>query len=53
MQESFAVSHCRNCAAGWTRTGKDDGVLTICLLNRELVWAEISGCDRYEARKPD
>jgi hypothetical protein len=53
VPESFVTSHCSNCSAGWTRTKKDGGVLTVCLLDRELVSTEISGCDRYEARKPE
>ena len=54
IQESFVVSHCqKSCAAGWTRTAKDGGVLTVCLLNRELVWSEMVSCNRYEPRNPD
>jgi len=46
----YAASHCRNCAAGWTRTGKEGGVLTVCLLDREPVLADMTGCDRYEKK---
>jgi hypothetical protein len=47
----FAASHCRQCAMGWTRTGKEGGVLTICLLDREQVLANMVACDRYELRE--
>ncbi len=47
----FAASHCRQCAMGWTRTGKEGGVLTICLLDREQVLANMVACDRYEPRE--
>ncbi len=47
---SFAETHCRNCAAGWTRIGAEGGFLTVCLLDREPVWADMTGCDRYEPR---
>ena len=46
----YAASHCRTCAAGWTRTGKD-GCLTVCLLDREPVLADMTNCDRYESRE--
>jgi hypothetical protein len=49
--QGFAASHCRNCAAGWTRTGKDDAVLTVCLLDREPVLMDMTGCDRYELKE--
>jgi hypothetical protein len=48
--ESFAATYCRNCAAGWTRTGPDGHIRTVCLLDRELVWADMIHCDRYERR---
>jgi hypothetical protein len=52
--ESFVVSHCqKSCAAGWTRTSRDGGVLTVCLLDRELVWPEMVSCNRYEPKQPD
>ncbi len=47
----YAASHCRQCAAGWTRTGKEGGVLTICLLDREPVLADMVNCDRYELKE--
>ena len=37
----FAATHCRNCAMGWTRTGKE-GALTMCLLDREPVLSEMT-----------
>ncbi len=46
----FAASHCRQCEAGWTRTGKEGGVLTVCLLDREPVLADMMDCDRYEPK---
>jgi hypothetical protein len=36
---------------GWTRTGKEGGVLTICLLDREQVLANMVDCDRYEPKE--
>lgn len=47
----YAASHCRQCAAGWTRTGKEGGVLTVCLLDREPVLADMTHCDRFEERE--
>jgi hypothetical protein len=47
----FVISHCQNCAAGWTRTGKDGGSLTVCLLDREPVLADMTDCDRFEVRE--
>jgi hypothetical protein len=46
----YAASHCMNCKAGWTRTGTAGKALTVCLLDREPVLAEMAGCDRYEPR---
>lgn len=48
---SFAMTHCATCAAGWTRRGKDGGVIVVCLLDREPVWPEMEDCDRYEQRE--
>jgi hypothetical protein len=50
--EGFGLTHCMNCALSWTRSGKDGGKLTICLLDREPVLDDMTDCDRYEA-KPD
>lgn len=47
---SFAVSHCQQCKAGWTRIGEKGGALTICLLDREKVMEGIRSCDRYQLR---
>jgi hypothetical protein len=47
----YAASHCRQCAAGWTRIGTEGGVLTVCLLDREPVLAGMTSCDRYEMRE--
>ena len=49
--KGFAASHCRKCAAGWTRTGADGGELTVCLLDREPVLADMTGCDHYEEKQ--
>ncbi len=46
----YAASHCRQCAMGWTRIGKEGGALTICLLDRERVLENMLDCDRYELR---
>jgi hypothetical protein len=46
----YADTHCRQCEAGWTRTGKEGGVLTVCLLDREPVLADMTHCDRYEQK---
>jgi hypothetical protein len=48
----YAASHCRRCAAGWTRTGKEGGVLTVCLLDREPVLSDMTNCDRFEEKEP-
>jgi len=41
------------CKAGWTRTGKDDTALTVCLLDREPIMADMMDCDRFEPRDDD
>lgn len=46
----YPVTHCRHCAAGWTRTLKDGGMITVCLLDREPVPAAMTNCDRYEPK---
>jgi len=46
---AFIATHCMTCAAGWTRTGRNGGVVVVCLLDRERVWPEMIDCDRYEA----
>ena len=47
----YAATHCKNCAAGWTRTGTEGGELTICLLDREPVLANMTNCDRFERKE--
>jgi len=49
----YAASHCRNCAAGWTRTGTEGGALTVCLLDREPVLADMTNCDRFEPKEQE
>jgi|HubBroStandDraft_1064217.scaffolds.fasta_scaffold01809_12 hypothetical protein len=48
---AFAESHCRTCAAGWTRTAEGGRAVIVCLLDREPVWQDMTGCDRYEAKE--
>jgi hypothetical protein len=36
---------------GWTRTGTEGGVLTLCLLDRERVLENMVACDRYEPKE--
>jgi hypothetical protein len=47
-QTGYAASHCIQCKAGWTRTGPSEGVLTVCLLDREPVLADMTDCNRFE-----
>ena len=49
----FAVTHCQNCAAGWTRKGTEGGTLTVCLLDREPVLADMIACDRFEPKEAE
>jgi len=49
--QGFAASHCVRCGYGWTRTGAE-GELTVCLLDREPVLADMTGCDRFEVKEP-
>ncbi|HEY8126598.1 MAG TPA: hypothetical protein VIF88_14395 [Methylocystis sp.] len=49
----FSGDHCPNCAMGWTRTRAEGDVLTVCLLDREPVLAEMTDCDRYEAKEQE
>jgi hypothetical protein len=44
----YAASHCMQCKAGWTRTGPEGGTLTVCLLDREPVLADMTDCNRFE-----
>jgi len=46
----YAASHCMQCKAGWTRTGTEGAVITVCLLDREPVLADMTNCDRFEPR---
>jgi len=46
----YGASHCMNCKAGWTRTGAE-GAITICLLDREPILTDMTGCDRHEPAK--
>jgi hypothetical protein len=46
----FGASHCMKCKAGWTRDGERGSALTVCLLDREPIMAEMTGCDRYEPK---
>ena len=48
----FAASHCQTCEYGWTRTGAEGGELTVCLLDREPVLADMTGCDKFEVKEP-
>jgi hypothetical protein len=43
----YIARHCRDCTYGWTRTGKEGGILTVCLLDREPV-PDITSCSRFE-----
>ncbi len=44
----FAVTHCKKCKYGWTRTGKE-GALTVCLLDHAApVLGDMTNCDKYK-----
>ena len=47
----FAMTHCRRCAAGWTRTTANGAMAIFCLLDREPVPPNVTSCDRYELRE--
>ena len=47
----YAATHCRRCEYGWSRTGKEGGMVTVCLLDREPVLADMTDCDRFEAKE--
>jgi hypothetical protein len=50
----FATTHCLVCQAGWTRTGKEGQRITVCLLDREQVIPDMTGCDRFKHKdEPD
>lgn len=54
IPKGYAASHCLNCKAGWTRTGPGGGVLTVCLLDREPVLADMTDCNKFKAiEEPD
>ena len=44
----YAASHCMQCKAGWTRTGPEQSVLTVCLLDREPVLTDMTDCNKFE-----
>ncbi len=48
--KGYAASHCLQCRAGWTRTGAEGGAITVCLLDREQVLADMTDCDRFEPK---
>ena len=47
----FATTHCMKCEAGFTRKGTDGGRVTICLIDREPVFPNMTDCDRYEPKE--
>lgn len=47
--KGYAASHCMNCKAGWVRTGPENALLIVCLLDREPVLADMTNCNRFEA----
>ena len=46
--KGYAASHCLRCKAGWTRTGPAGGLLTVCLLDREQVLADMTDCNKFQ-----
>ena len=46
----FAMTHCMQCAAGFTRCGIDAKVI-VCLLDREPVLPNMISCDRFELKE--
>jgi hypothetical protein len=49
----YALSHCQRCKYGWTRTGTEGGVLTVCMLDHcEPVLADMKSCDRFALPQP-
>lgn len=46
----YITAHCRNCAAGWTRTRENGEAVIACLLDRGPVIADMTNCDRFEPR---
>jgi hypothetical protein len=50
IAKGYAARHCLSCKIGWTRTGKDGGIITVCLLDMEQVLADMTDCDRFEPR---
>ena len=49
----FAASHCSKCKAGWVRTGREGGKLTLCLLDREPPSPDLTDCNKFEIRELD
>ncbi len=49
----YALTHCMQCTASWTRCGANGARLTVCLLDRELVLTNMTGCDRFHPREED
>ena len=48
----YVASHCTQCKAGWVRTGKEGGKLTVCLVDREPVLADMTDCNKFQPREP-
>jgi len=48
----YVTTHCKICKAGWTRTDAKGGMVTVCMLDREPVWADMVDCDRFERQNP-
>ncbi len=49
----YVASHCLRCEAGWVRTGKEGGKLTVCLVDREIPPEGLTDCNKFEARELD
>ena len=47
----YPASHCSKCKAGWVRTGKEGGKLTLCLLDREPPSPDLTDCNKFQARE--
>jgi hypothetical protein len=51
LVSDFAMTHCRRCVAGWTRTIESGALAVVCLLDREPVPPNLTSCNRYELRE--
>jgi hypothetical protein len=49
----YAMTHCRRCHAGWTRSFANGTKIVKCFLDQELVPRDMTHCDRYDLKEEE